>query len=85
MYALNLAEDNRILSACNILPNGNYTDMPIVTTLPVGNIYDYLYINGEYVYNPLPQPEEPEPEATVEERVTELEAAFTLLLEGATE
>jgi hypothetical protein len=56
MYALNLAEDNRILSACVVLPNGNYDGMPIVDTLPDGNLLDYRYIDGEYVYDPLPKP-----------------------------
>lgn len=74
-YALNLAEDNRILSACVVLPNGNYDGMPIVNTLPEGNLPDYLYINGEYVYEPLPKPEQPEP---VEEPTVwdELDAAY---------
>ena len=60
MYALNLNEENRILSACIVLPNGDYTNMPIVDILPEGNIADYLYIDGEYIHSPLPQPEEPE-------------------------
>lgn len=62
MYALNLNEERRILSACVVLPNGNYTDMVIVDTLPEGNIVDYLYIDGEYVYSPLPKDE------TIEEK-----------------
>lgn len=61
-YALNLAEDNRILSACVVLPNGNYDGMPIVDVLPEGNIYEYRYVNGEYIHDPLPEPEQPEPE-----------------------
>lgn len=54
MYALNLNEDSRILGACVVLEKGIYTGMPIVDSLPEGNICDYLYINGEYVYDPLP-------------------------------
>lgn len=54
--ALQLYEDNRIHSAWKVLPNGNYDGMPIVDTLPDGNLTDYLYVNGEYVYDPLPQP-----------------------------
>ena len=73
MYALNLSEDGRILSACIILPNGNYDDMPIVDTLPEGDITDYLYVEGAYVYDPLPEPEEPEATPTNEERITALE------------
>ena len=58
MYALNIdKETNRILSACFVLPNGSYDGMPIVNELPEGNIADYLYIDGEYVHDPLPQPE----------------------------
>ena len=33
-YALKLAEDNRILSACVVLPKGNYDGMPLVDALP---------------------------------------------------
>ena len=55
-YALNLAEDKRILSACLVLPNGNYDGMPIVDTLPDGDITDYRYVKKKYVYDPLPKP-----------------------------
>lgn len=74
-YALNLAEDKRILSAWKILPNGNYDGMPIVEELPGGNLPDYLYIGEKYVYDPLPEPELPEPaiEPTVWD---ELDAAY---------
>ena len=34
MYALNLNEENRILSACVVLPNGDYTAYEIVDRLP---------------------------------------------------
>lgn len=67
MYALNLSEDGRILSACKVLPKGKYEGMPIVDTLPEGNIYEYRYENGEYIYDPLPEPEQPEAEATTDE------------------
>lgn len=58
MYSLNLADDNRILSACVCLDGFEYTN--IVATLPNGDISDYKYIDGEFVYDPLPKPE-PEP------------------------
>lgn len=73
MIALNLSTDNRILSACKVLPNGNYDGMPIVDTLPEGNLPDYLYINGEYIYDPLPKEPEPAPAPTVWD---ELDAAY---------
>ena len=53
-YALNLNSDKRILSACTVLNIGTYDGMPIVTTLPDGDITDYKYVRGKYVYDPLP-------------------------------
>lgn len=56
MYALNLdKETSRILSACVVLPNGHYETMVIVDTLPDGDVYDYRYVDGDYVYDPLPE------------------------------
>lgn len=59
MYYLNLdKKTSRVLSA-SILFNG--TSMPgniKVETLPNGNLYDYLYINGEFVYSPIEKQEE---------------------------
>lgn len=74
-YALNLAEDSRILSACVVLPKGNYDGMPLVNVLPEGNIYEYRYVNGEYIHDPLPEPEKPEPE-TEASVWDELDAAY---------
>ena len=54
--ALKVSEDGRIRYACVVLPNGNYDGMPIVETLPDGNLPDYLYIDRKYVYAPLPVP-----------------------------
>lgn len=69
-YVLNLAEDKRILSACVVLPNGNYDGMPLVEELPEGDISDYLYVNGQYVYDPLPEPEQPETKITAPRNIT---------------
>ena len=66
-YALNLGEDNRILSACIVLSIGNYEGMPIVDNLPDGNIVDYKYIDGKYVHDPLPEEPEIELEPTTDE------------------
>lgn len=61
MYSLNLDIDNRILSACVCLDSFEYEN--IVDVLPEGDISDYRYVDGKYVYDPLskpePQPEEP--------------------------
>lgn len=54
-YALNLAEDGRILSAT--YEQFAFEGMPIVETLPDGDISEYLYVNGEFIYDPLPKPE----------------------------
>lgn len=67
MYVLNLAEDKRILSAWDIIEGQEYGDMPRVDILPDGNLPDYLYIDGEYIYDPLPEEPEPEPEPTTDE------------------
>ena len=61
MYALNLNSDNRILSVT--FDQYAPAEQPRVDTLPDGDVTDYLYVNGEYVYNPLPVP--PEPKLTV--------------------
>lgn len=55
MYALNLNSDNRILSACVVLPS-TPESMPRVDTLPEGDVNDWLFVNNEYVYDPLPAP-----------------------------
>ena len=75
-YALNLTEDNRILSACVVLPNGNYNGMPLVDVLPDGDVSDYLYVVGQYVYDPLPEPEQPEPAPSGDSVWDELDAAY---------
>ena len=78
MFALNINEEKRILSACVCLPNGCYDGMPIVNTLPNDDITDYLYIVGEYIYSPLPKPEVV-PTITEAERLEALEMAIAEL------
>ena len=72
-YGLVLDEDNRIIEA----PFQRYAPeyAIIVDELPDGDFHDHLYVNGEYVYDPLPRPEpvEPEPERSVWD---ELDAAY---------
>lgn len=54
-YALNLAEDGRILSATyeEYAFEGNV----LVDELPEGDISEYFYVNGQYVHDPLPTTE----------------------------
>ena len=65
MYALNLDTDGRILSACVCLEGFEYDN--IVETLPDGNITNYKYVDGGYVYDPLPEPEPTPEEPTADE------------------
>lgn len=63
-YALNLNEDNRILSAT--YEEFATPEMPIVEELPEGDIYEYLYVGGKFVHDPIPAPSA-EPEATTDD------------------
>ena len=61
IYALNLTDDGRILSACIVLgwQEGHdipetYNGMPVVEKLPDGDVTEYRYIDGEFVYDPKP-------------------------------
>ena len=66
MYALNVdKQTNRILSATS--DRFGAPGQPRVETLPEGNLPDYLYIDGEYIYDPLPAPEQPAPQPTTED------------------
>lgn len=85
-YALNLAKDGRILSATyeQYAPIGAV----IVNKLPEGNIIDYLYVNSEFIYNPLPKPEvvvEPTAQDDTDAMLIDHEYRLTLLELGITE
>lgn len=51
-YALNLDEDGRILSATyeKYAP----ADAVKVEELPDGNLYEYLYVKGKLIHDPIP-------------------------------
>ena len=68
-YALNLDADGRILSAT--YESYAVAGMPIVNTLPDGDITDYKYINGEFIYEPLPEPIQPQ-EPTIDDIIDAL-------------
>jgi len=65
MFELFLDADNRIIGCQNVAIK--YSGGPKVDELPDGNLLDYLYVGGEYVYAPLPVPPAPEPEPTADE------------------
>lgn len=88
MFALNLAEDGRILSAT--FPEYAPNDV-MVETLPEGNIADYRYVDSQYVHDPLPKEEQVEV-TTLENRVETLETdnaemreVLEMILSGVTE
>lgn len=64
-YALTLGEENRILSATYEQYAAPFA--VIVDELPEGDITDYRYENAEYIYDPLPRPEPPEPVVTADD------------------
>lgn len=55
-FALNINDEGRILSAT--FPEFATKDAIIVETLPDGDISDYRYVDGEFVYDALPKTEE---------------------------
>lgn len=67
MYALNLNEEARVLSAT--LEQYAPAEYPKVEELPEGDITDYKFIEDEFVYDPIPEPEPPEPTPSVQEQL----------------
>jgi hypothetical protein len=61
-YALKLSEDGRIRYAT--FEKYAAENMPLVEVLPEGDITDYIYQDGEYIYDPLPKPEKIIPTST---------------------
>lgn len=64
-YVLNLARDNRVLSVT--YPQFAPTGAVVVDVLPDGDVSDYLYVDGQYVYDPMPEPKQPEVDVTTED------------------
>lgn len=53
-YALTLAEDGRIMQVTyECFANDT---MVLVEKIPEGDTYEYRYMDGEYIHDPLPQP-----------------------------
>lgn len=55
-YALNLAEDGRVLSATE--PRFAPGNAVQVDELPEGNLPDYIWRDGAFVHEPLPRQEQ---------------------------
>lgn len=79
-YALNLAADGRILSATyeQYAPEGAV----LVVELPEGNIADYIYQDGVYIYAPLPAPTMTEAEVRAERDRLLVETDWTQVLDA---
>jgi hypothetical protein len=75
-YALNLADDGRILSVTfeKYAPK----DAVLVEELPEGNVADYLYVEGAFIYDPIPI-EEVEETPTQLDRI-EAQVAYTAMM-----
>lgn len=54
-YSLKLNDEKRIM----FVTDDKYAseDMVNVESFPEGDVYEYQYIDGEFVHNPLPKPE----------------------------
>ena len=65
MYALNLDENNRILSVTEDKYAPDYQSR--VESFPEGDIYEYLYVDGGFIHSPLPELDSVIPEPTTEE------------------
>lgn len=80
-YALNLAEDGRILSATYERYAG--ADAVLVECLPEGDIADYIYRDGIFAFDPLPKPEKSDEVVSaqydMEAMLVDLEYRLTLL------
>ena len=51
-YALNLAEDGRILSVT--FAKYASVNAVVVDALPEGDVADYRYVDGAYIHDPIP-------------------------------
>lgn len=64
-FAIYLEDDGRILSStfeCYATP-----DAVLVNYIPAGNLRHYRFVDGDYIYDPLPKPEQPVAEPTADE------------------
>ena len=76
-YALNLAGDGRILSAT--YAKYAHRDAVLAENIPQGNLSDYRYQDGEFVYDPLPEPKPVTEEPSQLDRV-EAQATYTAMM-----
>ena len=75
-YALNLAEDYRILSAT--FEKYASENAVIVEELPEGNIANYLYVDGKYIHDPISV--EPIEEVASQLDIIEAQVTYTAMM-----
>lgn len=89
IYAIKVdSKTNRILYAdyTKYVPEHLLSEYILVGTLPTGetdkekDITNYLYINGEYIYNPLPKEEVVEAPSQLD--VIEAQITYTAMMTG---
>ena len=78
-YGLILDENSRIVSA--VAQRYAPVDAVVVEELPDGDITEFLYVDGEYVYDPKPISPVTDPQPTQEERIAQLEQQNAMLTE----
>lgn len=78
MFALNLGENGRVLSACP----SEYAarGQTIVAALPEGDLPDWRYVAGEYILDPLPDAPAAESPSRLDR--VEAQALYTALMMG---
>lgn len=82
-YWLNLSDDRRVLSAAEYREGDSVPDSAvIVDALPEGDLYDYRYVEGDWVRDPQPKKTETAVPPTLEEQMTALSEAVMGLLMG---
>ena len=60
IYALTLDKETKRILSVTYLEYAS-PDAVFVEALPEGNLSDYLYIDGIFIYDPLPEPEPVDP------------------------
>ena len=76
-YALNLAEDGRVLSAT--YERFAAPGAVLVEAIPEGNLSDYRWQDGEFLYDPLPEPVSVPEEPSQIDRV-EAQSTYTAMM-----
>ena len=88
-YAIQTDSTNRInrWEFTKYVPSEQLDQYILVDYIPEGNLPDYHYINGEYVYDPIPKVEiepEPTPQDDTDAMMVDHEYRLTLLELGIT-